>query len=143
MYFLIIFKNSNTTQNNENDLWYLGQPFIKKYPFSVNYDSKTIGFYFQKEENDFLNNTKNTIKEIENNNRLVNVIKYIGVILISFIALYFAYYIGLKARERRRKRANEMKDDDYEYISETNKDVNKDNDNKNQKFLELNTKFGI
>ena len=143
MYFLIIFKNSNLTQKNENDVWYLGQPFIKKYPFSINYDSKTIGFYFQKEENDFLNNTKNTIKETENNNRLVNVIKYIGVILISFIALYFAYYIGLRARERRRKRANEMKDDDYEYISETNKDVNGDNDNKNQKFLELNTKFGI
>ena len=125
-YFMIIFKKTNnSTQKKEKDIWYLGQPFIKKYPFSINYDSKTIGFYFKKDKE----------KEI---------IKYIGIILISLGALYFAYYIGLKAREKRRKRANEMKDDDFEYIPEKNKDINEiEDNNKNQKLLELNSKLNI
>ena len=62
---------------------------------------------------------------MENNERIKNIIKYIAIIIFSLAALYFTYYLGLKARERRRrrKRANEMKDDDYEYIPEVNKDI--------------------
>ena len=33
-----------------------------------------------------------------------------------------------------------MKDDDYEYITETNKDINGNNE-KNQKILEMNSKI--
>ena len=79
---------------------------------------------------------------MENNEKIKKIIKYIGIILISFGALYSAYYIGLKAREKRRKRANEMKDDDYEYIPDVNKDINGTDDKiKAKKFMELNTKF--
>ena len=69
------------------------------------------------------------------------IIKYVIIFLLSFGGLYCAYYIGLKARERRRKKANELKDDDYEYIPEINKDINNFNNNKEKKFLELNMKF--
>ena len=141
LYFLIIFKFNNNTSTNkkeENEIWDLGQPFFKKYPFSVNYDSKTLGFYFKKDEKII----KNKIQIMENNEKIKKIIKYIGIIIISFGALYFAYYIGLKAREKRRKRANEMKDDDYEYIPEVNKDINEADDKiKGKKFMELNTKF--
>ena len=141
LYFLIIFKFNNNTSTNkkeENEIWDLGQPFFKKYPFSVNYDSKTLGFYFKKDEKIL----KNKIQMMENNEKIKKIIKYIGIIIISFGALYFAYYIGLKAREKRRKRANEMKDDDYEYIPEVNKDINEADDKiKGKKFMELNTKF--
>lgn len=33
-----------------------------------------------------------------------------------------------------------MKDDDYEYITETNRDINENNE-KNQKILEMNSKI--
>jgi len=145
-YFLIIFqKSNNSSQKDENDIWYLGQPFIKKYPFSINYDSKTIGFYFKKDkEKEIIENTKNKIEKMENYTKIKTIIKYIGIILISLGALYAAYYIGLKAREKRRKRANEMKDDDFEYIPEKIKDINEiEDNNKNQKLLELNSKLNI
>ena len=145
-YFMIIFKKTNnSTQKKEKDIWYLGQPFIKKYPFSINYDSKTIGFYFNKDkEKEIIENTKNKFEKMEDHSKIKTIIKYIGIILISLGALYFAYYIGLKAREKRRKRANEMKDDDFEYIPEKNKDINEiEDNNKNQKLLELNSKLNI
>ena len=40
-YFLVIFQEEKYSNNN----WYLGLPFIKRYQFIFNYDSKTIGFY--------------------------------------------------------------------------------------------------
>ena len=139
LYFLIIFKYDNSTKKEEeNNIWYLGQPFFRKYPFSINYDSKTLGFYFKKENKI----TKNKFQKMENNERIKNIIKYIAIIIFSLAALYFTYYLGLKAREKRRKRANEMKDDDYEYIPEANKDINEADDKiKGKKFMELNTKF--
>ena len=138
LYFLIVCKNNNTTKDNENDMWYLGQPFFKKYPFSIDYDSKTIGFYFRKEEK----YSKNKIQIGENNKRIKNVIKIITIIILSIYALFIAYYIGLKAKERRRKRANEMKDDDYEYIPEITKDINNVNNRyKEKKIFELNSKI--
>ena len=138
LYFLIIFKNQNTTnKKEENNIWYLGQPFFRRYPFSINYDSKTLGFYFPKEEKI----TKNKIRIMEKNLKIKKIIKYIGITLISLGSLYFSYYIGLKARERRRKRANEMKDDDFEYIPENKNDINGfDDKNAYYKLMELNTK---
>ena len=163
-YFLIIFKINNDT--NDNDGWYLGEPFYKKYPFSVNLDAKTIGFYLYKEEkNKIINNTKNIDKNnkttdieetisvenktnnknmTENKNENMNkVLKYIIEIIIGIGLLFIAYYIGVRVRERRRKRANELKDDNYEYIPEKNKDINVNNNSKTQKFVELNSKLGL
>ena len=140
-YFLIIFKSDNISQNIDNDIWYFGQPFIKKYPTSINYDSKTIGFYLKKDnKTNIIEEKKIQIKEEKNNGKIKNVIICIGIILIVCIGLYIAYYIGLKEREKIRKRANEMKDDDYEYITEINKDINGNNE-KNQKILEMNSKI--
>ena len=45
---------------------------------------------------------------MENNAKIKNIIKYIAIIIFSFIGLYFAYYLGLKEREKRRKRGKEM-----------------------------------
>ena len=35
-----------------------------------------------------------------------------------------AFFIGKKINEQRKKRANELKDDNYEYILDNNKDEN-------------------
>ena len=90
------------------------------------YDSKTIGFYdknrrIKKEEiknRDIYNNSSNT-KE-ENNNIKSNIIKYIIQHLIFFIIIIATFYLGMKIKESRKKRANELKDDDFEYSSHNN-----------------------
>jgi hypothetical protein len=42
-YFRVIFKKNKNSK--EKELWYLGEPFYKKYTFSINPDAQTIGFY--------------------------------------------------------------------------------------------------
>ena len=38
-YFLVIFKANNENNNNNKGFWILGQPFIKKYSFTLNVDA--------------------------------------------------------------------------------------------------------
>ncbi len=129
-YFLIIFKNNAT--NISNDFWHLGEPFYNKYTFSINVDAKTIGFYLNKEINNKEgNNSKNNSKinstddddvntNNTNNKSMNKILKYsIEIIIVIAIAL-LAYYIGVTVREKRKKRANELKDDNYEYMPEEN-----------------------
>jgi len=157
-YFLIIFKNNETT--TDNDFWYLGEPFYKKYTFSINLDAKTIGFYSEKEINGKkVNNTKNNNKinstkdddddvdknNLNNSNKSMNkILKYfIEIIIVIGIAL-LAYYIGVTVREKRKKRANELKDENYEYMPEQNKDINENKSNqKKEKLVELNSQLGL
>ena len=133
-YFLIIFKTSDIINNNNKEVWQLGEPFYRKYTFSMDPDSKTIGFYTGKEKskdnknnetnnnnNDTLTNNKN---QDDNNETKINVIKY-GIIVIIVIGLIIiAYCAGVTVREGRRKRANELKDDNYEYLAGENENIN-------------------
>ena len=59
--------------------------------------------------------------------------------------IIIAYFIGMKVKEGRKRRANELKDDSYEYISYDNKDINNniENKQKNEKIVELNSKLGL
>ena len=151
-YFLVIFQKNNI--QNDKEPWYLGEPFYKKYTFSINVDEKTIGFYLYKKKSnneidktnivDKKNDTNNNFEEMQNNKNINKILKIIIEIIIIIILLFIAYYIGVTVRERRRKRANELKDDNYEYIPEKNKDINQiTNDLKKQKFLELNSHLGL
>ena len=125
-YFLIIFKNNVT--NASNDFWHLGEPFYSKYTFSINMDAKTIGFYLNKEANNSKNNSKinstddnDDMNKNDTNNKSMNkILKYSIEIIIVIIIALLAYYIGVTVRERRKKRANELKDDNYEYMPEEN-----------------------
>ena len=101
-------------------MWYLGLPFLNRYQFIFNHDSKTIGFYNEnlKEKN-----------IINNKNKSFNA-KYIIIIFICVIILigliYSAYRIGVNVNSQRRKRANELTDDNFEYFSKDNEKVKKD-----------------
>ena len=144
-YFLIIFKKNNNTKEKEE--WYLGEPFYKKYIFSVNLEAKTMGFYINKERNiNNVNDSKNNDNQnniTQNDERNNNILKYIIEIIIIIGLLFISYYIGVTVRERRRKRANELKDDNYEYLPEKNKNINKHSNDINKQFIELNSKLGL
>ena len=134
-YFLILFKNNATITGN--DSWYLGEPFYRKYTFSINLDAKTIGFYLNKEVNGKkANNTKNNDKinstddddvnenDTNDNKSMNKTLKYTLEIIVLIIIALLAYYIGVTVSQKRKKRANELKDENYEYMPEENKIIN-------------------
>ena len=154
-YFLIIFPKNIKDQKNK-DIWYLGEPFYKKYPFTINLDAKTIGFYLDKKDiYKKINDTKSENKKDntgekniimkDSNSKVKNILIKIAEVMIVILLIFLAYYIGIKVKEGRKKRANELKDDSYEYISDDNKDINNETENemKNKKFVELNSKIGL
>jgi hypothetical protein len=137
-YFLIVFE-----ADKKNNIWKLGQPILKQIRFIFDYDSKTIGYYdiniyksirksnkkIKAVDETKINNTKNKDYINEENNKenkdfnyMKTFIKYCIEIMLICIIIMIAFYSGMKIKESRKKRANELKDDDYEYkgIDNTN-----------------------
>ena len=104
IYFLIIFPY------NGNKDWYLGLPFIQKYQFVFNHDSKTIGFY----NPDLIKGGKDDSSSTDSRSGF----KYLRLIIEILVAAIFAgiaFFVAKKIYEQRKKRANELADDDFDY----------------------------
>ena len=82
--------------------WYLGKQISLKYQFVFNPNIKNIYFY------------KKSIKEEEKNYLYL---KIIGIIVLCVIFGVLGVVFGKKIYGMRKKRANELKDDDFEYFS--------------------------
>ena len=125
--------------------WIFGIPFLKKYQFIYDYDSYTIGYYpnynekkliEEKENNQNLQNKNNS--KIFNNNKSTNInLKYLIPLIIIFVSLLIliGFLIGKKIYKQRKRKANELEDDDYEYFSY---DKNSNNDGKSKSLLKQN-----
>ena len=106
-YFMIIKLEFN------DDTWYFGKPFFKKYQMVFEYDNKQIGVYtniFEENEED----------KVDKNNNKNNTLKYgliIGGLIIIIIGLT-GFLIKCYLDSPRKKRANELLDDNYEYSNE-------------------------
>ena len=154
-YFLIVFESDPPNKNTQE--WVIGEHFIKKHIFSYNIKTKKIWFYneknfnqnFKENDDDEDDETKEKEKERiilkkENNKNLFIVLLIIFAIFFSI----FSFYLGIKIKERRKKKANELIDE-YEYFSERetkNKSINNINNDKsnNRKIkyeIELNSKI--
>ena len=95
-YFMIIFPNINPDDYdiNEKEEWHLGLPFLTKYQFIMNFDSKTIGFYkFQNLYNLENNNNKVDKKEKSEKSESKSINK---ILLIILEILFFLIYTILK-----------------------------------------------
>ena len=93
--FLIFFKKEN------NKKWMLGGPFTKKYFFTFDHDSKMI-FYYNKLDNGADGNNKIWILYI--------IISFLGV-----LSIFLGIYIGKQVfSKKKKKRANELDDNDEE-----------------------------
>ena len=130
-YFMIIFPDN---KDNINDLtqkqyWYMGLPFLRQYQFVFNSNEKIIGFYKVKNFGEQENNENRDDEDFDTNkNKKRRVWVYILQILFILILIPTCIYIGMLINKQRKKRANELKDDDYEYIEENNNN----NENKNK-----------
>ena len=72
-YFLIVFKKINYYEGNDNEYWTFGVPFLNKYIFIFDSDSKTMAYFNKNIINSIKNkhtNEKNNIDDIKiiNNN---------------------------------------------------------------------------
>ena len=133
-YFLIIFN-----ADNKNNIWKFGQPFLRRHQMIFDIDSKALGYYDRaiSEKNEDKNIDENKIDNeeevkydnITNDNAynrkikdkiFINIIiKYFLLILCFVLVSIISFYFGMKIKETRKKRANELKDD-FEYNSHNN-----------------------
>ena len=125
--FLVCFSDSYS-------IWELGNIFIRKYQPVFNFDKKYIGFYneiFSDQEDEYKKFPYDDEDKKENNS--VNVALIVAVIIVSLLLIGLAvfFYLFVKSRRFRTKRANELTDDDYMYESKIIDDSN-DNDKKDK-----------
>ena len=116
-YFLVNFAN-----NTENK-WILGKPFLKKYNFTYNYDSKTVGLFF------------GTKDKTENDPKKFNEVWIYVIVSVVIILILIGVIVIIVKKIPRKKRANELEENfDYkENKNEENSNVedNENNSNKN------------
>ena len=117
-YFMIIFPYDNIYNELSSQSWYMGLPFLRQYQFIFNSNERTIGFYKTK---NFVESENQKINDKKSNNIWI----YFLQILIIIILVVAGIYIGMQINKQRKKRANELKDDDYDYTEENNNEKNK------------------
>ena len=93
--------------------WSLGKPFLKKYQFLFNPNSKIIGFYINTDD----------IKE-DSSGSLTTFIAVIIIVVVIIIAISLVVGKILTDKYKRKKKANELTDDDFDY---TQKEENPNN----------------
>ena len=107
-----------TTSDN---VFKFGKPFLKKYLFTFNYDSKNVYFYLPGEsgkENDKQNGKKKDNKV----SIVILIIAIIATVIVVSVICYLIFKFFLYERFFRKKRANELEDADYEYTTQEGKD---------------------
>jgi len=134
-YFKIVFPINDL----EVERWILGRIFMRKYPIQFSPFIRMIGFYLkseeaeqeQKEEKEEKGNNAN--EDFNNNNNTTtgnkNIIIYIVIIIVAIIFTGLGLFLGKKLFYQRKKRANELLDDNYQYNSEFDKNIKKDDNN--------------
>ena len=130
VYFEIVFP----VKNLDYERWILGKIFMRKYPVKFSPTSRLLGFYIKPNEGEINKDEKENKKnpnQINNGNNSKNgkIYTYIIIIVVALIFTGLGLFLGKKIFYPRKKRANELLDDNYQYESEVNKENNKDNNN--------------
>ena len=103
------------------DMFKVGKNFMKKYQFIFRADQKNIGF-MNFEINNKGNEGNNENKSKKNNFDIKQLI-WIFILLVLLIGIIIGIFVGKKVWDKnRKKRANELLDEDYEYETSNNKE---------------------
>ena len=127
IYFMVIFRDEKYSQYNQE--WVVGELFLRKYITSYNYDTKSISFYknqvdeelskYKVYNNEVINGSE--IKNVNNSNssksKTVRTVIEVLMVIFIFITLFLLYR---KNKNTRKIRANELEDNNFEYISKIN-----------------------
>ena len=114
IYFLVVFHRIL------KDIWELGKPFLKKYTFAFNFDSKLIWYYKRNK-----NGNKNDIKT---DNKLLfkdNFIFICIIIILSLILGLLFFLLGRMIYNHKKKviKAEEL-NEEFDYEAFNNKNIN-------------------
>ena len=136
-YFLM-----NFFEDSKNDKWVFGLPFLKKYNFTYNFDSKTIGMYFgfkdkyeQNEEEEQKEQKEQKEQNQEREEKGFNVVWIIVIICLVIIIIMGIIIFLIVQKIPRKKRVNELEENlDYEEKNDNieNNNVNNQNENENE-----------
>ena len=115
-FFNIIF------DNNPQSKIELGKVFLKKYPVNFNYENKLLEIY-----DNYLEVPSEDGKNPggdDNPKDKGNIIWIYIMIVVILVAIFgvLGYFLGKYVNKMRKRRANELTDDDYDYKSEEQKD---------------------
>lgn len=129
VYFLVVFKKTGNTYG----IWKLGEPFFSHFQFTFDQEKKILGFYNPAmpriKNDDYLKSIQD--EQNKNNNNSSNKKKITIIIIISIISVLvlaaIAYFLGKKLNENRKKRANELRDEDFEYSTSDSISSNENN----------------
>ena len=92
----------------QNDIWRLGKPFLIKYFFSYNFDGKTLSYYNLEENED-------------NKGTNIKTVLIVVIIILALIFLGLGFFLGkyiVNYRKNKKKKAEELLED--ENIGEVN-----------------------
>ena len=127
-YFLIIHSTFS------GGYWKLGKPFLKKYRITLNLDAKSINFYKIYKE---INN-EDDIHKIYKKEKIKNIILLVVCLILFVVLLVITLFYIKKLKGERKRRANELKDEGYEYSPNEEDDINYENNYKQIKRNEDN-----
>ena len=98
--------------------WYLGKPFLRKYSFLINQDSKIVGFYKRDETKNKNSNDNDNIKNNEDYILLKIILIVIGIIILLSLGIFIGKYF-YKGKTKKKN----IIDEDYDYASK-NDEIN-------------------
>ena len=97
------------------DIFKFGKNFLKKYQFLFRFDQKNIGFLNNNKKQDYDKPKKNNVKI--DKKQLI----WIFILFVLLVGIIIGVFVGKKIWDKqRKKRANELTDDEYEYNSANN-----------------------
>ena len=98
--------------------WIMGKPFLRKYVFVFNSDEKYVNFYLNVDTNGDEEKGENPEKSEKSGiSTMTLVAAIIGTAIIVLIIGYFVFQFFIYDKLFRKKRANELEDADFEYVS--------------------------
>ena len=104
-------------ENDNRNEWKFGQPFYRKFKLTINLDDNWIGLY--NPNNPIIE--KNTGNDDNNEgNKTRNIILIIALVIFVIGLAMGMFFLGRKLRNDRKKRANELMDDNYDYSAGIN-----------------------
>ena len=109
--------------------WQFGKVFLKKYPINFDYDSGMIEIYdyYYKDKVDPIDPTDPTNQGNNGEEKPDHLVLYIIIIVILVIITgVVGYFLGKYINKIRKKRANELIDDDFDYLPESARDTKQD-----------------
>lgn len=120
-YFLVIFK-----EKSEKNTWIFGQPFYKKYQFTINLDQNWVGFYNPNKEKIIPQKQESSSSGMSKTNKVLLIV---GLVILFIGISVGMFFLGRKLKNDRKRRANELTDDNYEYSHDDySQPINSNND---------------